>query len=83
MMVGVSVDVGLAEGGASLGSLPCWIYVPVGGVSCPSVKGNVSSSGCGEPGGGVGKGVGSVPVEIRTGYEGRVRCLSYVVKAIG
>ena len=50
-MVGVSVNLGLAEGEASLGSLPCWINVPCGEVSCPYVKGNVSSFGCGEPGG--------------------------------
>jgi len=55
-MVGVSVDVGLAEGEASLGSLPSWVDVPGGEVRCPSMKGNVSSSDCGEPGGEWGKG---------------------------
>jgi len=57
-VLGVSVDVGIAEGEASMRSLPCWVDVPGGVFSCPYVKGNSSSSGCGEPGGEWGKGYG-------------------------
>ena len=54
----VSVDVGLAGGEASVRSLPCWVDVPGGVVSCPSGEDIGSSSGCGEPGWEWGKGYG-------------------------
>ena len=57
-VVVVSVDVGLAEGETSARSLPCWVDVLGGVVRGPSVKGNGSFSGCGDPGGEWGKGYG-------------------------
>ena len=46
-----SVDVGLAGGEASVGSLPCWVGFPGCVVILPSGEDIGTSSGCGEPGG--------------------------------
>jgi hypothetical protein len=52
------VYVGLAEIEASGRSLPCWVDIPGGVISCPYEDVINSSSGCGEPGGEWGKGYG-------------------------